>query len=54
MSVDLEKTSRIVDLFEVYGELLAEKQKNYVRDYYLYDLSLKEVAEEYNISNNFC
>lgn len=50
MSVDLEKTSRIVDLFEVYGELLAEKQKNYVRDYYLYDLSLKEVAEEYNIS----
>lgn len=50
MSVDLERTSRIVDLFEVYGELLAEKQKNYVRDYYLYDLSLKEVADEYNIS----
>lgn len=50
MSVDLEKTSRIVDLIEIYGDLLAEKQKIYMKSYYLYDLSLAEIADEYSIS----
>ena len=50
MSVNLEKTSRIIDLFEIYGDLLAEKQKIYVQAYYLFDLSLSEIAEEYEIS----
>ena len=50
MSVNLEKTSRIIDLFEIYGDLLAEKQKTYVQAYYLFDLSLSEIAEEYEIS----
>ena len=50
MSVNLEKTSRIIDLFEIYGDLLAEKQKTYIQAYYLFDLSLSEIAEEYEIS----
>ena len=35
MAANLEKTSRIIDLYEVYGELLAEKQRTYVQSYYL-------------------
>jgi predicted DNA-binding protein YlxM (UPF0122 family) len=50
MGADLLKTSRIIDLFEIYGDLLAEKQKNYIKSYYLYDLSLSEIAEENGIS----
>ena len=50
MAVNLEKTSRIIDLYEVYGELLAEKQRTYVQSYYLYDLSLAEIAEEQGIT----
>ena len=40
MAANLEKTSRIIDLYEVYGELLAEKQRTYVQSYYLYLLEI--------------
>ena len=50
MSIDFEKNSRIAELFDVYGNLLAEKQQVYMRKYYLYDLSLSEIAAERNIS----
>ena len=50
MFEEVLKASRVIDLFEIYGDLLAEKQKAYIKSYYLYDLSLKEIAEEYKIS----
>lgn len=40
------------ELFDYYGELLTEKQKEYFKYYYFDNLSLSEIAEENNISRN--
>ena len=40
------------ELFDYYGELLTEKQKDYFKFYYFDNLSLSEIAEENNISRN--
>ena len=37
-------------LFDLYSELLTEKEQETFRDYYQEDLSLAEIAEENNIS----
>lgn len=42
----------IVSLYDYYGELLTEKQKEYIEEYYFNNLSLSEVAENSNISRN--
>lgn len=48
--VDLEKTNRMNALFEFYSTLLTEKQMNYIELYYADDLSLGEIAAEYEVS----
>ena len=40
------------DLFDIYGELLTEKQKDYFRDYYFDNLSYGEIASKYDVSRN--
>ena len=40
----------INELYDLYGELLTEKQRDIVEKYYFYNLSLKEISEELNIS----
>ncbi len=40
------------DLYDYYGELLTDKQKQYFEDYYLNNLTLSEIAENNNISRN--
>jgi Uncharacterized protein conserved in bacteria len=42
----------LIDLFDIYGELLTDKQITYFKDYYFDDLSLSEMSENYNISRN--
>ena len=42
----------ITQLFDYYGNLLTEKQRDYFTDYYLENLSLAEIAENYNVSRN--
>ena len=37
-------------LFDFYGELLTERQKEIYRKYHAEDLSLGEIAEEYEVS----
>ncbi len=37
-------------LYDFYGELLTEHQKNIYEDFVYHDLSLSEIASEYNIS----
>ncbi len=48
--MELEKTNRMNALFEFYSTLLTEKQMNYIELYYGDDLSLGEIAEEYDVS----
>ena len=46
----LEDTTKINILYDFYGSLLTEKQREYVELYYQHDLSLAEIAEESGIS----
>ncbi len=46
----LIKTTRINFLFDFYQSLLTDKQRIYMDLYYLEDLSLGEIADEYGIS----
>ena len=50
--MELEKTKRVNDLIDLYGSLLTSNQLNVLELYYMEDLSLKEIAEELNVSRN--
>lgn len=41
-----------VELFDYYGDLFTEKQKEYFIDYYFNNLSLKEIADNNSVSRN--
>ena len=43
---------RLVELYLIYEGLLTDKQRLYFRSYALDDLSLQEVAENYQVSRN--
>ncbi len=40
------------DLFDIYGELLTEKEKEYFKLYYFDNLSLSEISDNNNVSRN--
>ena len=40
------------NLYDLYGELLTDKQREYFEDYYFNNLSFSEMAENYNVSRN--
>ena len=40
------------ELYDLYGELLTKKQKQYFEDYYFQNLSLGEMADNYAVSRN--
>ncbi|ANY75446.1 MULTISPECIES: putative DNA-binding protein [Paenibacillus] len=46
----LEKTNRINLLFDFYEQLLTEKQRTFLKYYFLDDFSLGEIAGEFEIS----
>ncbi|XJS09719.1 YlxM family DNA-binding protein [Aerococcaceae bacterium WGS1372] len=48
--MSLEKTVYISQLFSFYKSLLTEKQRDMLSLYYEEDLSLSEIAEEFDIS----
>lgn len=48
--MSLVKTTRINFLFDFYQSLLTDKQRTYMKLYYLEDLSLGEIADEYDVS----
>ena len=47
---ELEKVEHINILFDLYKTLLTDKQKNIMEKYYSFNLSLKEISDELNIS----
>ncbi len=40
------------DLYDLYKELLTDKQRNYFEDYYFNNLSFSEISENYDVSRN--
>jgi predicted DNA-binding protein YlxM (UPF0122 family) len=46
----LEKVHKIGLLLDTYGNLLTERQRNFVKLHYLDDYSFGEIAKDYNIS----
>ena len=42
----------LINLYDCYSSLLTTKQQHYFEDYYFNDLSLREIAENENISRN--
>ena len=40
------------ELYDLYGELLTEKQRSYFEDYYFHNLSFSEMAGNYGVSRN--
>jgi predicted DNA-binding protein YlxM (UPF0122 family) len=50
--MDLLERDYHISLFDIYKELLTEKQQEYFAAYYYDDLTLSEIAEEKNVSRN--
>ena len=48
----MEKFVYLNELFDLYGDLLTEKQRDYFMDYYFQNLSYGEIASKYNVSRN--
>lgn len=46
------KTVYLINLYDYYGELLTEKQRQYFEDYYFNNLSLSEISENRGVSRN--
>ena len=48
----MEKFVYLNMLFDLYGELLTEKQQLYFKDYYFNNLSYGEMSEKHGVSRN--
>ena len=48
--MDIVKTQRINNLLDLYKDLLTDKQQEVMDMYFLYDLSLAEIANDTNTS----
>ena len=42
----------LIDLYDIYGELLDDKKRIYFESYYFDNLSLGEISENLNVSRN--
>ena len=48
----MEEVIYLNELYDFYGSLLTDKQRNYFENYYFNNLSLGEMAENYGVSRN--
>lgn len=48
----MEEVIYLNELYDFYGSLLTEKQRDYFENYYFNNLSLGEMAENYDVSRN--
>ena len=46
----MEDNIKMTLLYDIYGSLLTKKQKEIFEQYYIYNLSLREIAQNINIS----
>ena len=49
---DINKSIELMKLYDLYQDLLTDKQRLYFEDYYFEDFSLAEIAEENSVSRN--
>jgi predicted DNA-binding protein YlxM (UPF0122 family) len=50
--MELKKREKLIELYDLYNNLLTDKQRSYFENYYFDDLSISEIAINYNISRN--
>ena len=50
--MNIEKTNKINNLLDLYKDLLPENQQEIMDMYFLYDLSLSEIAEDTNTTRS--
>lgn len=50
--MQIEKHDYILELYDFYSELLTNKQRAYFEEYYFDDLSIGEIAQNYELSRN--
>ncbi len=48
----MEEVNYLIMLYDFYGELLSDKQREYFEDYYFNNLSLGEISENTGLSRN--
>ncbi|MDD3821495.1 MAG: YlxM family DNA-binding protein [Bacilli bacterium] len=48
----MEKVTSLIILYDLYGELLTKKQKDYFVAYYFNNLSLSEISDNFEVSRN--
>lgn len=48
----MESRDYIIILYDFYGDLFNDKQKNYFEEYYFNNLSLGEISEKLGVSRN--
>ena len=48
----MEERDYLIILYDFYGELLSDKNKEYFEDYYFNNLSLGEISENIGVSRN--
>lgn len=48
----MEEVLYFNELYDLYGDLLTDKQKEYFEEYYFNNLSYSEMAENFDVSRN--
>jgi len=48
----MERTIYLTKLFDIYEELITQKQKEYFIDYYFNNYTLQEISENYEVTRN--
>ena len=48
----MDNNTKLILLYDYYGELLTDKQKTYFEDYYFNNLTLSEISEDNNVSRS--
>ncbi|NLC47896.1 MAG: DNA-binding protein [Tenericutes bacterium] len=49
----MDERNIILNLYEIYGQLLTDREKTYFEYYYFEDYSLTEIADIYSVSKSY-
>ena len=49
----MKEREKILAIYEVYKELLSERERDYFENYYVEDYNLQEIADNYEVSKSY-